>query len=333
MGDVAMTVPVLFALIRQYPNLRITVLTRTFFTPMFTTLPNVEVFRADLKGKHKGFLGLWGLFGEIKGKGIDVVADLHNVLRTQVLKRFFVLSGIPFYQIDKGRQEKKALTKEVGKDFRPLKTTHERYADVFGRLGFSLDLSHEFTINKGKLSKKVVGLTGAKTRKWLGIAPFATFPGKQYPSDLMEEVISRVSKTERYKIMLFGGGQQEIQLLDTWANMYDGCINVAGKLSFGGELALISNLDAMVSMDSGNGHLAAMYGVPVITLWGVTHPYAGFAPFEQDINNSLLSDRERYPSIPTSVYGNKCPAGYQQVMRTIEAETVVEKIEYVCFKK
>ncbi len=330
MGDVAMTVPVLSALIRQYPSLKITVLTRSFFAPMFAALPNVKIHEADFKGKHKGFMGLWSLYGELKGKGIDVVADLHNVLRTQVLKRLFFFSRISFYQIDKGRQEKKALTRERNKAFQPLKTTHERYADVFARLGFSLDLSNTPLLQREKLSNKIIELTGPKTRKWLGIAPFAAFSGKQYPFDLMKDVISQISNTNRYDIILFGGGPKEIQLLDTWANTFDRCINMAGKFSFTDELALISNLDIMLSMDSGNGHLAAMYGVPVITLWGITHPYAGFAPFGQDINNPLLSNRDEYPLIPTSVYGNKYPKGYQDAMRTIPAEIIIEKIESLC---
>lgn len=333
MGDVAMTVPVLSALVQQYPNLRITVLTRTFFAPMFASLPNVKIHEADFKGKHKGFLGLWRLYEELKGKGIDAVADLHNVLRTQILKQFFFFSGIPFYQIDKGRKEKKALTREKNKVFLPLKTTHERYADVFARHGFSLDLSNSIPLHKEKLSNKTIELIDPKTRKWLGIAPFAAFSGKQYPLNLMKEVIHQILKTDRYKIMLFGGGQKEIRLLDSWASTFDQSINVAGKLSFEDELALISNLDAMLSMDSGNGHLAAMYGIPVITLWGITHPHAGFAPFGQDNDNALLSNRDEYPFIPTSVYGNKCPTEYKGVMRTIPAKTVVEKIESLCSLK
>ena len=82
-------------------------------------------------------------------------------------------------------------------------------------------------------------------------------------------------------------------------------------------------------MDSANGHLAANYGVPVITLWGVTHPYAGFYPFQQPETNWLLSDRGKYPLIPTSVYGNKVPKGYENVMNTISETDVLLKIEEV----
>jgi ADP-heptose:LPS heptosyltransferase len=93
------------------------------------------------------------------------------------------------------------------------------------------------------------------------------------------------------------------------------------------ELALISNLDVMVSMDSGNAHIAAMLGVKVITIWGATHPYAGFAPFNQPLENALLSDREKYPMLPTSVYGNKIVPGYEEAMRTITREMVVLRVQ------
>ena len=106
-------------------------------------------------------------------------------------------------------------------------------------------------------------------------------------------------------------------------------MNVAGKLSFKDELNLISNLKLMVSMDSGNAHIAAMFGLEVITLWGVTHPYAGFYPFNQNMDNALLSDRNKYPKIPTSIYGNKYPKGYEGVMESIDYKKVVNKIESI----
>lgn len=329
MGDVAMTVPVLSALTRQYPNLKITVLTKPFFWPMFAQLKNVTVFEVDVKGRHNGVFGLWTLYKELRTRNIDAVADLHNVLRSNVLKLYFKFGGIPFFQIDKARAEKKALTAAKGKVLKPLKPTYERYADVFSALGFPIDLSKTAPLSKEPLSEKTLRILGKPSNFFLGIAPFAAFEGKRYPLHLMEEVIKILDNTEKYKILLFGGGKEEEQKLDVFDALFRSCTTVVGKLSFPEELALISNLDAMLSMDSGNAHLAAIYGVPVITLWGVTHPYAGFYPFGQDANNALLADRKKFPLIPTSVYGNKMPDGYEKVMETISPEEVVAKVEMV----
>jgi ADP-heptose:LPS heptosyltransferase len=83
----------------------------------------------------------------------------------------------------------------------------------------------------------------------------------------------------------------------------------------------------MLSMDSGNGHLAAMLGVNVVTLWGVTHPFAGFAPFNQKATNNLLADRKKYPRIPTSIYGKSFPKGYELAIQTIQPDTVVKAVK------
>jgi ADP-heptose:LPS heptosyltransferase len=69
-----------------------------------------------------------------------------------------------------------------------------------------------------------------------------------------------------------------------------------------------------------------MLGIKTITLWGATHPFLGFSPFNQPLENALVSDRNLYPKLPTSVYGNKKEEGYQDAMRTILPEQVIEKI-------
>jgi ADP-heptose:LPS heptosyltransferase len=328
MGDVAMLVPVLHAFVVTNPNIKITLLTRAFFKPMFSQWPTVSVVEADVKGKHKGLLGLYRLYRELKLQKIDAVLDMHNVLRSNILKIYFKMGRLPFFQIDKGRAEKSALTASRNKQFKPLKTTHERYADVFRKLGFRLNLKPPVYVAKLPLSVAARHFIkeGSK-KKLIGIAPFAAYRGKMYPLFLMEQVIRLLKDTKKYKLLLFGGGPEEQRVLQKWADQFNGCKNIAGKVSFEEELTLIANLDLMLAMDSSNGHLAAMYGVPVLTLWGVTHPYAGFSPFGQQQGNALFADRNQFPLIPTSVYGNRVPKGYESAMETIKPQEVFRKIE------
>ncbi|MDF0714760.1 glycosyltransferase family 9 protein [Muricauda sp. 334s03] len=326
MGDVAMTVPVLRALTEKYPEIQLTVLTKKPFAPIFDGLEDVQVKVADVKNRHKGLMGLWRLYKELKPLQFDAVADLHNVLRSRVLKKYFALGRIPFAQIDKGRKDKKALTRPKNKVFEQLKTTHERYADVFAELGFPIDLTIAKPLDRIQLSEKVLDLVQQDTKKWVGIAPFAAHEGKMYPLESTEEIIKQLDNTDKYKILLFGGGIKEVEVLEELANNYDNAICMAGKLNLSEELQLISNLDVMLSMDSGNAHMAANYGIPVVTLWGVTHPYAGFYPFGQPMDNALMADREAYPLIPTSVYGNKVPEGYEKAMSTIKPQEVMDKL-------
>ena len=319
MGDVAMTVPVVYAFAKANPEIKISFLSKPFFRPIVEAIPNVTFIAAEVNTIHKGVSGMWKLSRQLKKLGITHVADLHNVIRSKMLRKFL---NLPSVCLDKGRPAKKALTRNTDKVFKALKTTIARYQDVIQELD-----GHHFTpenLPKPNKDEEVLQFTSGCNKNWIGIAPFAAHQGKQYPLDLMEQVIRQLDDKKEYHLFLFGAPDEQEILKD----LSQGCVMtkvVAGKLKFKEEVNLISQLDGMLAMDSGNAHLAAMYGIPTVTLWGVTHPHAGFAPFNQE-QNCLLSDRKKYPGIPTSIYGNVVPEGYEDVMTTILPTDIVEKI-------
>ena len=327
MGDVAMTVPVLRAFTTQNPNIKVTVVSRKFFKPFFNAIPNLTFFEFDDKIRHKGFLGLIRLFRDLQKLDIDLFADLHNVLRSKIIGLLFKLNGKKTATVDKGRTEKKALTQPENKTFKQLTSMFERHCAVFRKLGFEIDLLNPEFPEKAILDSEILSLIQNNNQKLIGIAPFAQYESKVYPRDLMQQVIDELAKKENYKILLFGGGKSEAEQLDVFASNKENVINCAQKLSFEQELKLISNLDIMLSMDSGNAHIAAMFGVKVITLWGATHPFAGFSPFNQPLENCITSDRDLFPKLPTSVYGNKIIENYQDAMRTISVDEIVSRID------
>ena len=320
MGDVAMTVPVLFAFAESNPKVKLTILTKKQFAPLFRDMKTATVILADFNDLHKGVLGLYKLSRRIRKLNIDAVADLHNVLRTNILKYF--LFGIKFNQINKGRSQKRELTEGI--NFSPLRSTPERYADVFRSLGFSYELNTHSPRAPKKLANSILNALGRFSSAVIGVAPFAAYASKTYPILKMDKVIYELQK--KHIILLFGGGPEESQQLQKLASKYTNVFSVAAKFSLEHELDIISNLKVMLSMDSSNGHMAAMLGVNVVTLWGVTHPYAGFAPFNQDVTNNLLADRVKYPKIPTSIYGNTFPEGYEYAIETIPVKSVLEAV-------
>lgn len=330
MGDVAMTVPVVNALVTQYPDLRITVVSRAAYKPFFAAMPTVSFYEADFTKHHKGFFGLLRLYKQLRALRVFAVADLHNVLRSKVITKLFAWRGKKTATTDKIREARKQLTAEKNKLFEPLPTVTSLHAATLAELGFPIKLDANALMPPLALSKPVTDISGEKTGAWIGIAPFAQHRSKVYPKDLMQEVIDGLAKRANTKIFLFGGGKEEGRMLKKFAGEHNNIHVIAGgKITLKEELQLISNLDLMLSMDSANAHMAAMYGVPVVTLWGATHPYAGFAPFNQPISNALTSDRDQYPLLPTSVYGNKVVPGYEDAMRTITPEKIISKVDKV----
>ncbi|MBT8235742.1 MAG: glycosyltransferase family 9 protein [Bacteroidia bacterium] len=325
LGDVALTVPVILAFLEAYPAYSLTVVTRPIFSPIFANIERVNVMEAELEGVHKGMPGLFRLFSSIRELQAETILDLHNVLRTKVLRFLFGFQSNRFKAVDKGRSEKKALTRSANKVLKPLKHTTQRYKEVFEALGYSFGLGSTQTLPSLKMPQNILD-TSRLEGKVIGIAPFAAHEGKVYDLRRLEKVIREINAQIDCTIICFGGGNKEKSAIAHWNSTYPNCINLIGQVAFEEELKVISNLDLMLSMDSGNGHLAAIFGVPTLTLWGITHPFAGFAPYGQPEENSLVADKTKFPLIPTSIYGNTCPPGYEEAINTISEEEIVSKI-------
>lgn len=326
MGDVAMTVPVIKNILDQHPGIRITFVSNAFFKPLFDGIERCDFIGAELKTTHKGIGGIYQLYKTIKNKGIiTAIADLHNSLRSRLIRLFYSFSKVRTAVIDKGRKEKKALTRKENKILTQLTPMHERYAKVFSQLGIQAALKKdEPTLSKQAVPAALQQLfTG--NRKLIGIAPFAQHTEKMYPIEKMKTLVQQLAAQGR-QIILFGSGEEAV-LLEVWAKEINHVINIAGKFSFAEELATISQLDVMVSMDSANMHLASLYNVPVVSIWGATHPFAGFYGWAQDKNNIVSIDLY---CRPCSVFGNKpCFRGDHACMQNITEMMVMEKITTV----
>ena len=322
-----MTVPVLYSFQKKYPAIRITILTTKRLAPLFKGL-NAAFFFAETKIEHKGFAGLFKLFNQVnvstKDFPIDAVADLHNVLRSQIIRRLYKLKGVRTASIDKGRAEKKALTRKENKDLKQLSTSFDRYRNVFRELGY--DFPYDFTTlftEPPAINDVIRTLTGEKNGVWIGIAPFAAYKEKMYPLEKMEQVISELQNRRGIKIILFGSHAESVHLQE-WEEKYQHVVNVAGKLTLEEELILISHLDCMISMDSANMHLASLVNTRVVSIWGATHPFAGFMGWGQRINDTVQIDLY---CRPCSVFGNKtCYRGDWACMHLIAPVRIVEKV-------
>ena len=338
MGDVAMVVPVVYSLAQQYPHVRITVLSRTFARPLFEDLaPNVNFMAADLKKEYHGIKGLNALYRRLAAKQFTAVADLHNVLRSEYLRLRFNIGHYRVEHINKHRKGRRRITAKHAKRLEQQPTSFENYVEVFKKLGYPVEINFRSIFpegEKGNLNMLPKGINVKNSfEQWIGIAPFAAHEGKVYPPRLTHQVIEQLlQKYPKARIFLFGRGQQEDQYFKEWCQRHPECLYVSHQLeSLHQELILMSHLDAMVSMDSSNMHLASLTGTPVVSVWGATHPYAGFLGWGQSTDNIVQIDLE---CRPCSIYGQKpCRRGDYACMNGIAPETIVEKIEHILSNK
>lgn len=346
LGDVAMTIPVVYGLAAANPRTRFTVVTKRGNSRIFIGMPkNVSVIGIDLPGNPVGDArALWHTLSEAgRQVPVDMVVDLHDVLRTRLLKAICALRGIPFRRFDKARAAKRAVIahKPGAIDVTP---TVERYAEAFPpQLNAAKPFRGIYASSGGKGDPKAFeALCGPKRKgeRWIGVAPFAAHPGKIYPPALMEKVVEELSWMGGTRVFLFGGGKSEVTTLTEWASGHPNVVCVAGSgIGFAGELSLMSWLDVMVAMDSGNMHLAALTLTPTVSIWGATSPALGFIPYTAATGHS--KDRPANgPHTPRSImigaemecrpcsaFGDvPCPHGTPRCLQAITPQRILTAV-------
>lgn len=332
MGDVILLLPVLKGFLEKNQNVEIVLLTQKSFFPFFNQIERLTLIEADIRGLHKNFRGLYALYSFLKAEiNPDLVFDLHGVIRTYFLDFCFALSGYKVRKFKKGTLQK--LWSVRTKQFNQLPSSSERYQDVFLKSGFKFDLAGVPLFNSassGDLINKFITKPYA-----IGIAPFAKHRQKIWGLSKVDELIDRINHFADVDIFLFGGGSDEIELLQKLETKYSNCIVSAKYFKLNDEIGLIQRLDLMISMDSANMHLAAMAGIPTISVWGATHPALGFAPYGQPTDNIIQYIGDKLSCRPCSVYGNK-KCKFQDGIRCMEyvsSETVFVRVQQILAEK
>ena len=233
---------------------------------------------------------------------------------------------MPHKRHRQGTYRKKELTRRLLRKLSPLKTTPERYRETFERLGFVFSLPNTMTHRDAPLPEAIARKTGPRRGFWIGVAPFAKHKGKIYPIPLSDKLLSLLN--DRYdRIFIFGGGRYEKEFAEGMEKRYDRVISAIGCLSLGQEMDLIASLDVIVTMDSSSMHMASLVGTPAVSVWGATHPYAGFYGFGQRPDLAVQLD---LPCRPCSVYGEKeCIFHDYRCLKNIPPEMIADKVAAV----
>lgn len=326
-GDVILTLPVLKGMAHKYPGVEIILLTRKNFQPVFMSQQSLKFFFPDFKARHAGLRGILRLYKDLSEAGpFDHVIDLHDVLRSKILRTLFRIKGTPVSVINKGRKEKRVLVK--GDIKKKLKHSVERYRDAFTDAGFHPEIyDTPWIIPSASLIEEAVKKTEFKERLNIGVAPYAKHELKVWPEDYMISLLRLISEKYHPAFWLFGG-TDEFSRLESLAQKIPDTSNLAGRFSLDEELALVSRLDFMISMDSANMHIATMAGIKVISIWGATDPLAGFGAWMQSDDFSVRISVNDLTCRPCTIYGKgKCRRGDFACMKWLTPEMVFKRME------
>jgi ADP-heptose:LPS heptosyltransferase len=326
MGDVALTLPVLKEMSDQFPEVRITLVTREAFRPFFDSYSNTDLFIPDFKRRHAGLAGLIRLFRDIRKNGhIDYVIDLHDVIRSVILRSLFSMMGLPVRRINKGRKQKRALVRGIDKH--QLMHSTARYREVFKKAGYNLkpDGGPWLIPSTEELSGAGNFIKFPEDQN-IGIAPFTIHYLKMWPAEYMVALLKMIAEKSNSRFWFFGGKDEADKLSELQKSVPRSEV-VAGKVTLGEEIALMAKLNLMISMDSSNMHMAALVGTKVLSIWGATDPLAGFGALNQPDELAFRIPVDELTCRPCTVFGKgDCKRRDHACMMWLTPERVMQKI-------
>ncbi len=332
LGDLVVSFPYLLEILESQNHITIYLGTKEQWKRFVPKHNRLVLVPFTDQHSRRGLLGLFQYAQSIRKYSIDVVADLHNNLRSHFLCYYLGLFKIPFFRLSKRRIAKKALLGKVGKS-KALPYIGEQYKAVLSSAILSplaspqaLDLPKYYPLGTEVETK----LT--KALHWVGFAPFAAHGLKALPLDKCAHLIELLMDQENIGVVLMGHGKEENAVLSGWQQTHPQRMVLSRSFkSFAEEIHGIASLKLMVCMDSANLHLAHLAGCPTLSIWGPTHPDLGFAPLGAQHQHFSLS-AQMLSCRPCSVFGQTpCSRGDHMCMQGLDVFALASRVKALVF--
>jgi ADP-heptose:LPS heptosyltransferase len=296
-GDIVLTTPVVRILKKQL-NAQVHFLTKSVYVSLLKNNPYIDsVYQIDHSINE--------VIADLKKENYDYVIDLHNNLRTQILK--FRL-GVPSRSFNKLNMEKFMLT-SFKMDSLPEVHIVDRYLDAVTNLGVKND-------NEG-----LDFFLSDADKVELNLFPkdyIAFVIGGQYATKIIpnNKIVSIIKKVEK-PVLLIGGPEDAIRG-EQISIQTENTINTCGKYSLLQSSFLIQQAHSVITHDTGMMHIAAAFKKTIYSVWGNTVPAFGMYPYKADENSKMIEVKDLNCRPCSKIGYDKCPKGHFKCMQEID---------------
>jgi ADP-heptose:LPS heptosyltransferase len=306
-GDIVLTTPVIRTIKRQLGNAEVHYCTKQNFRNIVESNPYVD--KAHYLGDS-----LNDLIAELKKENFAYVVDLHNNLRTSIIK--FRL-GVPAGTFDKLNFRKWLL---VNLKYNTLPDVHivERYMAAAKKLGITNDGAGLDYFIPEKDEVAISSLPETHRNGYYGLAIGAQHFTKRLPPEKLIELCGKINAP----IILLGGkdDSETGELLvahfknqPTTNNQQPTIYNACGKYNLNQSASLVRQCKALFTHDTGLMHIAAAFKKKIYSIWGNTVPEFGMYPYKTDFEVFEVKGLDCRPC--SKIGYAKCPKGHFKCMR------------------
>jgi heptosyltransferase-2 len=295
-GDIVLTTPVIRCVKLQFPNAEVHFATKKNFQSLLQNNPYVDKIHV-LDGS------LSTLIAQLKAEKFDYVIDLHNNLRTQIIKFRLQVKAFSFDKLNL----RKWIYVKLKKNLMPNVHIVNRYMDTVASLGIQNDnrgLDY-FIPEKDELPRH--WLPQAFQQGFVVYAIGGQHTTKKLPHSQMLALCRQV-----HEPLVLIGGKEDIlaanAIVEALEKEGHSILNTCGNCNLNQSASLLKQAQWVISHDTGMMHVAAALKKKVVAIWGNTVPEFGMYPYQTpfvNIENTSLNCR------PCSKIGyDKCPLGH-----------------------
>ena len=267
-GDAVMTTPALGALRAAFPHAEIVLVANPVVSELLALHPCCDrVIVYDKKGPHRGARGLLRFSRSLAEERFDLAILLQHAIEAAIMA---VLARID-RRAGFGTDGRRLLLTHCVPMNGEIRKIHHARRDLYllERLGIptvDTGLSLFCSDREKDWARRVLGAGG-----WVAINPGAAFgSAKRWYPERFAAVADVLASKYGFRVLLIGGvGEMQIgaQIAET---MHSSPLNLTGKTSVRQLMALLGEMDLVVTNDSGPMHVAAAFGRPTVALFGPT---------------------------------------------------------------
>jgi heptosyltransferase-2 len=332
LGDIVLTTPVIKSLKQKFPQSQIFFLTKSQYHDLLENDPDIfSLIKYDPKERHKGISGFLKLVKELKTLNFDLVVDLHANLRSFLIRHLLKTKL-------KIKYDKRWLARLLLVHFKFIHVesihTVDSYLKALKKIGANssvkdkeifLDQESENFLKDFLVEKNI-----EKDDIVVGIHPGARWETKRWNEEKFTQVCRILNQKPKVKIILFGDRNDQELIEKISLGALNRKLFKAVNLPLNKFMSLIKRCDCFVTNDSGPMHMASALGVPVVAIFGSTHPKLGFSPLGPE---SIVLTADVKCS-PCSLHGEKkCHKKSRLCMDLIEPEMVMDAVERLLEKR
>ena len=325
LGDLILISPIFQNIKESHPDWHISLLTKDIYQPIFENNPYLDKIIPFEKDR-----GVISYIKEVRKERYDIIIDLHNKVRSNLIRAFSGAKSRIRYRKDILRR--RFMLWGMGKNRGVIPSVVDRYLEPLEEIGIIIrKILPRLYLNERERVWAENLLPNSKG-KWIGLNPGARWQTKEWVLENYIELIERLRR-KNYNIVLFGdkdntdlaerikyGLSKDIKAPDV--------VDMVGKTSLRQLFALISRCKVLVTTDSGPMHAASALDIPVVAIFGPTVKGFGFFPTGE---KSIVLEKE-LPCRPCSLHGtNRCRRQNKECMERITVDEVEQAIENLLY--